>query len=236
MTPLPPAKVSGNNGDGDIASAIRAFAEQQKAEQHENTTHNRKILFWARAATIGAWAYTIFTVFILVVAAKAFLETRRTANIADDTEKRQLRAYVSTTAKSVQNFNTTQDVIIILAIKNFGLTPAYHVRACGWASIFAYPIDPNYKFPECAYDIGQITMTAFPQAEYNPSVDKLGVLTPADTALVTAGVKARIAVYGTTWYLDAFGVKHFTNFCHLYDGRGIADNTSEFCDQHNNTN
>lgn len=150
-----PANVSGNNKDGDITSAIRAFAEQQQALQNLNTTHNSKMLFWTRAATIGIWAYTIFTVIVLFVAIKAFLEARRAANIADDAEKRQLRAYVSTTAKSVQNFDTTQNVIITLALKNFGLTPAYHVRACGSASIFSYPMEPNYKFPECAYEPNQ---------------------------------------------------------------------------------
>ena len=46
-------------------------------------------------------------------------------------------------------------------------------------------------------------MTAFPQAEYNPDVDKLGVLTPTETASVADGTKARIGVYGTTWYTDA---------------------------------
>ena len=54
------------------------------------------------------------------------------------------------------------------------------------------PMDANYKFPECAYVPSQVTMTAFPQAEYNPDVDKLGVLTPTETASVADGTKARM--------------------------------------------
>lgn len=233
----------GSNGDHpsakalhEIARAIHAFAGQHKAEQDKNIKNNRKLRRWTRAATIGTWVYTIFTFFIIIVAIKAFLETRRAANIADDAEKRQLRAYVSTTAKSVDNFNTVRNVIIRLALKNFGQTPAYHVRICGWASIFSYPMDANYKFPECAYVPNEVTMTAFPQAEYNPDVDKLGVLTPTETASVADGTKARIGVYGTTWYTDAFGAEHVTHFCHLYNGRGITNSTSEFCDQHNDAN
>src|SRR5260370_24442209 len=123
------------------------------------------------------------------------------ANIARDTEQRQLRAYMSATAKSVENFNTNKPIVVRLLIKNFGQTPAYHVQICGWGIIIPYPVAPNAYFAECDYVAESGSLTLFPQAEYNPYVDNIGPFKPFDAALVADGTRARLGVYGTVHYI-----------------------------------
>jgi len=108
--PNPPRHQDGERGNDHyppregqrrIADALQTFAGDYKASEAEATKHNRKIRRWTRAATIGAWIYTLITVGILVFSILGVREAGRAADAATnqaqtsaDTEERQLRPYL----------------------------------------------------------------------------------------------------------------------------------------------
>jgi hypothetical protein len=164
--PPPHQGASGSGGDhptteqiNRVASAFESYTGQQKATDAKSAKHDRKIRRWTRAATAGALAYTLITTFVLIASIRSIQETRRATHYAsvaaqaataqaktsEDTEKRQLRAYVGVLAdfgivcpgcankdrapKPDDNMVTAENKITMI-IKNFGLTPAYHPIIC----------------------------------------------------------------------------------------------------------
>ena len=120
-----------------VAATFEAYASQGEATQAKTTKHNRKIRRWTRAATIGALVYTLITATILITTIRSIQETQRATHIAsraadaataqakisEDTEKRQLRAYVFVDKASVTLDGLTLRGVVDL--KNAGQTPAY---------------------------------------------------------------------------------------------------------------
>jgi hypothetical protein len=65
--------------------------------------------------------------FLLKVIGLFATAASRQASIAEDTEKRQLRAYVGTVPGDIENFGDMAKQRFVLTVRNFGETPAYNV-------------------------------------------------------------------------------------------------------------
>src|SRR5580692_2690709 len=79
-----------------------------------------------RKHPLDVWIF-IFLVLTFAATATAACYTRKQWLTAEDSEKRQLRAYVGYVAGGVENFGDAQKQIFRMTRKNYGITPAYNV-------------------------------------------------------------------------------------------------------------
>jgi hypothetical protein len=73
---------------------IYSYFAQCKREYYENRYYSNPNIAWNRRTFWAVFLYTAVTSALFVVGYLSLVETRRYADTAVDTEKRQLRAYV----------------------------------------------------------------------------------------------------------------------------------------------
>ena len=91
--------------------------------------------------TFLIWSQVRLTRQAVTDTSKATRAMERQNEIADDTAKRQLRAYVMAKDHAVVNLQVGETPVFMCRLQNFGHTPAYDVRCV--ASIFASGDDPD---------------------------------------------------------------------------------------------
>lgn len=163
-------------------------------------------LFYGRQAARGA-----------VVAARAAQASVATAS---DTAERQLRAYVSVTPATLQNFKTPWTVGYDCVVKNHGQTPASEINYVFGTGVFPNPLPPDFAFP--APDRAIIKNGAlFPDKEYFVWFRHNEDLAAQDIADVESDAK-RLHVWGTARYRDAFGRMRTTEFSASVGGQQFS--------------
>jgi hypothetical protein len=146
--------------------------------------------------------------------------TRDAVKLAEDTAKRQLRAYVFVNKAEIRVISANQPLQVLIEIKNAGQTPAYRLRASLQAFVTAFPLAdfPALPPPGRASDLG-------PHSEVFVGPTPLAiVLSPEHWQAFVAGEWAFYA-HGTITYADAFGEPRVTDFRFFYRNNGdpIAD-------------
>jgi hypothetical protein len=165
--------------------------------------------FWV---SFGTLIIAIFTAILGVGTAFLFLATRQLARGAEDTARRQLRAYVSSAPDYIFNFNPATVAQMRYTMRNHGQTPAYGLSHSAAVDIFPFPLPPNFDFPQLPPH-----QQSSPVLHQNDSV--YGIVFASrnfDIAEINAAVANngfRIYVFGTVRYMDAFGVRRCTRFC-----------------------
>ncbi len=148
-----------------------------------------------------------------VVAAEAAV------NVAQDTAKRQLRAYVS-----VAGLARTKDpgevagagFAVWVDVKNEGQTPAYDVFHWAKIDLREFPLNGGFDIhcienpSRCILSSGDKNI-AFPTFKRD--------LTPLEEQAILSNGKA-VYVYGEIDYRDAFGKRHMTQFRFRCNGQG----------------
>jgi hypothetical protein len=186
--------------------------------------------------------------FLSLAAAFAFMAafyTRKLVLGADDTAKRQLRAYVGGRPSEIAH--TGLVVHWTFEIENFGQTPASQLTDNALVDICPYPLPPNYPFPS----LPQMAPSA---AVIHPRMGKYGgtgrsqrTFTPSELTQIVDGTVQRLYIFGEIKYMDIFGKDHTTRFCHSLIGSRALFNIgsgqpihgtlpSEPADQHNEAN
>jgi hypothetical protein len=149
------------------------------------------------------------------------------AATAQDTEHRQLRAYVGIIPGDVEDFGVGEEFRIRLNRKNYGLTPAYDV---GFSEVAVGVVPQNFSLLSNGNTCGSPTsaglVTMFPSGELPLTVNVKGKLSGEQISAVKQGV-AYLFWYGNICYHDAFGALHYTNYCWQYEG---ADMTTKHAD------
>jgi hypothetical protein len=156
------------------------------------------------------------------------------AYVGRDTEKRQLRAYVSIAQHGIENFGQPNQVSRTIR-KNYGLTPAYDLVPAQAAidvirigATLPYTFNINPPPPQGGY-------TLFPTAEA-PFEIRGHTLSQQQIALAKAGIEYQMAVWGIFYYRDAFDTSHYTRFCWLFRGEDMTESHAEACIGHNDSN
>ena len=159
--------------------------------------------FWVGSAGI---VLLVVTVFLTFRATHAAIEANK---IARETAKRQLRAYLGVANGTIRRTDLGEGPVVILAIKNFGQTPArdvQHVMYCG-----SCPVGNEEKF------------FTLPFLEHTPEID-LGAgqaLFPRyfvgslEWSMLRDKVTSKTAtfyVWGEILYRDVFGDSHRTQY------------------------
>jgi len=165
--------------------------------------------FWV---SFGTLIIAVFTAVLGIGTGLLFLATKRLAEGAEDTARRQLRAYVSGAPDHIWNFNPTTLVQMRYTIRNHGQTPAYNLSHSAAIEIFPFPLPANFIFPSLP-----------PHQQSSPALHQddavYGIVfaarlfsnTEINSVVTNNGV--RIYVFGTVMYTDAFGTRRRTKFC-----------------------
>lgn len=131
--------------------------------------------FWVTCGEIVALILTIAVSGCAAIAAsRAATSANEAVDVASDTAKKQLRAYVSLAPAGFIYDKYTQKPKIRVEQSNTGQTPARNVRAWGMVDELDYPLPADFVFPEP--DFGEAINTVHPghkfyiPYEYNTSV------------------------------------------------------------------
>jgi hypothetical protein len=184
--------------------------------------------------------YAIFAFLVLTFVATSFAAcyTRNQWITADDTEKRQIRAYVGVVAQKFEGGNPFIPPAIPevhFNLRNFGTTPAFEVLHRSGTAICDYPLPAQMDFaPDTDTKTRPEPITIFPG-----TIDNIGIYIPGKRALtseelnsISTGENKRICFWGTVSYKDTFGYSWYTNFCYSYFGTTLKV-THEACEGHN---
>jgi hypothetical protein len=229
-----------------VAGALETYTREQKATEARNAKHNRKILRWSRAATVGAIAYTLITACFLAATVRGIQEARRAthaasraadaatrqAEISGDTEKRQLRAYVYVSPGPIKNFGTGNPEGNV-TVSMIGQTPAYHVELVTSTGTLPFPFKGDLEKEAPAIEV-TVQSILFPTTHVHNFATLQYIPNPEQLQILKLGQIARIYVWGHVNYKDAFRERHHVLFCFHYFGTALTDGSgdADICDQH----
>jgi hypothetical protein len=149
---------------------------------------------------------------------RAVKAATRQAAISEDTEKRQLRAYIFVAAATMHDFVVPKKPFANVRVRNFGQTPAYDVttdlgislKSLAALGSFADPGHPS------------------PPTPLGPGVDLHPILTADDllTESTIAAIKADRSsyfIFGIIRYKDAFRKDHWTRVRWVFGAKDLAE-------------
>jgi len=181
------------------------------------------------ASTIGLWVATE------VGGRRQSREARRTIETMERTERRQLRAYVFTTAAQIEAADGNGRIlsgqqiqagflaVSTMTITNTGQTPAYDLSVRGHIQITNWPLVDTDLEP---LDFNEpVSMNSYGAGNHTMRFDRFReVISEADEQALRGKTKA-IFVYGEIRYRDAFGNAQWTRYRYFTGGisgiRGI---------------
>ena len=116
------------------------------------------------------------------------------------------------------SFTTRGD--FVLKVKNFGVTPAYQVRACHGAYMTARDSFPPDDFP---YNCGEFCETC-PPITIGPGAETPIVLNlPRDEVLMASFGLKRMFNFGKITFNDTFSTARKHSFCWFFQGDNQGD-------------
>jgi hypothetical protein len=159
----------------------------------------------------------LFTAGLLIATWYLFLATRRLVRGAEDTARRQLRAYVFIDGGSI-DYIIANDLAVMLTghvwLKNFGGTPAYDCRI--WTRIDVFN-DPRATLSASS---GNTKTIVGPSAICTSTVSK-GPITQNDLRAINSNEKF-VFFWGEIEYRDAFNSVHRYRF-HFCTGHELSN-------------
>lgn len=181
-----------------IVEASPASKDEHKAApvtEHE-TVHS----------TPDWWLISVTGLLVIATGVLAWY-TRRLVRGAEDTARRQLRAYICLEEGRIEPHGNEGYCDVIFTLKNSGQTPAYNVETWQITRIVDLA-EPPYviRTPDKWGMVGPGAGIGC-KLLHNP-------LTPADRSDIKLEKKT-VIVWGQVTYKDAFGQERYTNFCHI---------------------
>lgn len=186
------------------------LAERKNEQENEKSSLDR-LIAWSTVAL------AVITFFLALFTAKLWKSTGDLAKGAEDTAKRQLRAYLSAQPNYIFSFDSTKLVEIKFTIVNHGQTPASQVQSAGFIDIFPYPLPSNYPLPNLPI-VSKSKSVIHPNEVFHTHVFAGRLFTTNEIDQSVQGTQFRIYVFGKVNYVDAFGENRETIFCHSVFG------------------
>jgi hypothetical protein len=158
----------------------------------------------------------IFTVILGFATWALWRSTDKLVTGAEDTAKRQLRAYVFPSDCSLLEGSLltppqphrANEPAIAMAFRNSGNTPAKN--AISWAAMAVIDINNEHSLIVPKLEV-QFSITLAPNGIFTKTLWFGRALTSSEIEDVQAGIKG-IYLYGRVEYLDCFGEQRFSNF------------------------
>lgn len=152
----------------------------------------------------------------MVVAEKAAKSAAESVETMQDTARRQLRAYISINAASIE-FPSPGVPKVTVSIKNTGQTPAHNVKHWihQWIEFFPLRVD----LPQPPGDLVMSCDVMGTGATHANSITHPKMIVKRDEDINIIGTpKGTIYVYGEITYSDVFGERHFSKYRYMYGG------------------
>jgi hypothetical protein len=211
---------------------------EPRTERHEHHIHQKKGgMEWV--LEIGIALMVLGTLAATSIAAYWTSWQWSAANdqlgVMQDTERRQLRAYVGLIPKDVENMGDLERQKFTFVRKNYGTTPAYDLIITDFGQSIV-PDGQSVPFLQLQQppEILRGNVTLFPGAELSMTV--YHVTTPKEQVDRVMGSDTITFVYwGSVKYRDAFDRTHFTNFCWSYKRNATTEKDVGWCGQHNDS-
>jgi hypothetical protein len=159
----------------------------------------------------------LFTVILGIATWLLWRATKRLVEGAEDTAKRQLRAYVSGDPSGVDNWGPNIPFEISYILKNTGQTFASNVRHFTWGGIHPWPLPVGEKFPTGGEATDGARTVIFPNQTLTGHAFFKDGLTAKDIADLEVGHE-RLYLFCRIQYDDIFGAPHNTKFCAAIGG------------------
>jgi hypothetical protein len=182
---------------------LRRQALWMKASARANRLSASAAVTLAKAATTSADA-----------AQDAVRSSDKARALAEDTAKRQLRAYICVNTAALELFSPNQPTPIV-NFKNCGQTPAYDVRCWIHTWIAHYPLTETLPIPP--EDFMMASNTLGPGGTTHMVAPKKAPLDQFTTNMLGTAT-ATYFVYGRVTYKDVFGRQWYTNYRLMYGG------------------
>jgi hypothetical protein len=219
-----------NNSPEELAAineTLKAFSERYEEDKEKNPGRDSWKFRIEIATALGVGIYTLIT-------AGLFIAALYQIAIMQDTERRQLRAYVGVAPGDIEDFGGPNQRLRVVR-KNSGLTPAYNIgfSAAGFGTI--KPGESINTGPEgCAAYHPVKLATMFPGLELPLTIIITDKYSPEEIQLVKSGNR-QFVYFGNICYHDAFGAVHFTNYCWMYKGTSMTAKDADACLGHNDS-
>jgi hypothetical protein len=203
------------------------------ADQGGNEASEYWVIFGRRLKITDT---TLVAVTFLIFIATCFLwwATRRLVREAQETSRRQLRAYIGYHGTHpCPNMDKTKLAHIQMVFKNFGQTPAYDVEFfLNCPAVFKNEAEGKWSKGQSSYAKSVVNPGQF--IPYNrgyqvPEVAaRIADLTTADPD-EPHSARAFVYLWGEVHYVDAFGGKRWTRFRWHVGGMNIKDGEWSIC-------
>jgi len=218
-----------NNSPEELAAineTLIAFSKKYEEGQEKNPSRERWKFGMEVCTVIGIGIYTLIT-------GGLFIASLYQIGIMQDTEHRQLRAYLHVARASVTYVEVVSGplkVSVTPTYKVYGQTPAGSVVP-KW-NLTVQPLPMTDRFPFDLNSFPATTTTVDAPGEERIMDTKDYVLPVEDIAKLNAGTH-RLFIYGTILYVDVFKISRYTNFCFYLDIPGIKKRQAANCEIHN---
>ena len=179
---------------------------ERKIEQENEKATLDKLMAWA---TVSLAAITFF---LALFTAKLWKSTGQLVAGAEDTAKKQLRAYLSAQPNYVFSFGDSKLAEIRFAVVNHGKTPASMVKATGLVDILPFPLPANYPF-QISPIAAKSCSVVHPNGGFQTHLISTRLFTTTEIAKAVEGTEFRIYAFGKVIYTDVFGDIRETSFC-----------------------
>lgn len=189
--------------------------EQSPAGQEAKPTDKKvESLNWTRTfwcdSKFSDFAVVYLTYCLAVIGVFQAYWLARTIDAAEDSNERQIRAYVHIQSICRQNSRDDPNIYeMIVTYRNYGQTPAYDVRAWMGVDVKGVPADSEFIRPSGTMPLGTEILPPGRHSEFLLPLG--GELKPCAAALMSVG-KAAIYTWGEIKYRDAFGRNRTTKF------------------------
>jgi len=221
---------SGLNGSAlseCVREAVEATREYQRAE--EDLKAQKDMALWALGMLVATGVLGFITLVVSIVGVwfviRTFEQTRRQANIAEDSAQKQLRAYIVVDSSSLSIKERIgpglYHAVFSIKFKNAGQTPAYRYRTqIAWQAIksgdFPMKIEQSMKGKtETIVGPGVSTSSAGSYDLEQIDIDRLN------------GGEYTFHVFGRVQYEDIFGTARYLLFS-LANGDMVPDGNGWF--------
>jgi hypothetical protein len=159
----------------------------------------------------------------------AVVEAKTSRSLAEDTAKRQLRAYVGLVITACWNLESNGPLGIKFVAINYGQTPASHFNGVGVIDYLPYPLPEDFVLPEPPTKVHQDAII-FPNDRANPLIvsfwEREGSRKTIQEKLQLLSKQATIEAYahGKITYKDVFGQEWCVEFCHFLNPQSVRTN------------
>jgi hypothetical protein len=199
------------NEEADICQQWRMANAAQ--EQIYWLGRQYKLAQWEIVLLTGSIIVTLLAVIAAAIAARS---AQQSVAVAQDTARRELRAYVSGRPNFIVSFSNAIPARAHYEISNGGSTPAYNLRNAAGIDVFPYPLPKDFKFPDVEV-VKDNSVTLFSASPLQGIISARRVFTDDEISRVLSG-ECRLYVWGTIIYEDIFKNPQITKFARSVSG------------------